>query len=307
VIRNFVKGLEVVLPSGDILQFGGKLIKSSTGYSLLHLMIGSEGTLGIVTKVFVNLFPPPHTMITLVAPYEDLSNAIKTVPAIIQNKILPMAVEFMEHEVVMVSEDFINKKWPCRQGKAHLMIILDGPSEDEVLALAERVGEICVQNGALDVFVADTRQKQHDILEIRSQIYEATRNHMVEILDLTVPRAEITRFVNEAHRLAEELGLWLPNYGHAADGNVHTNIMRATWKDGQWTETPLWQEKYPGARDRLHEIARQCNGIVSGEHGIGAVKKEYVQAFLGGKQVELMKAIKSAFDPNGIMNPGKIW
>ncbi|MCP5054555.1 MAG: FAD-binding oxidoreductase, partial [bacterium] len=139
VVRNFVKGIEVVLPDGEICQLGGQILKNSTGYSLLHLMIGSEGTLGIVTKATLNLIPPANARITLIAPFYDLENAIRVVPALAKQGILPMAVEFIEAGAIRVAEDFMKKKWPCREGKAHLMIVLDGSSEDEVLKIAEQI------------------------------------------------------------------------------------------------------------------------------------------------------------------------
>jgi glycolate oxidase len=307
VIRNFVRGIDVVLADGETVSMGGKLMKSSSGYSLINLMIGSEGTLGVITRAVISLSPEPAAMYTLVAPYDDLGDAIKTVPAIIQNKILPMAIEFVERDSITVTEDFINKKWPCQNGKADLMIIIDGSSEDEVMALSEKVGEICLEKGALDVFVADTRDKQHNILELRSGIYEAMRKHMLEILDVTVPRAEIAKFVQGVHTIGDELGMWLPTFGHAADGNVHTNIMNATWEAGVWTEIPLWREKFTIARQRIHDLGKSFGGIVSGEHGIGIVKKEYLESFIDKRQMGFMRDIKKSFDPKGIMNPKKIF
>jgi len=307
VIRNFVRGLEVVLADGTITTMGGKLMKSSTGYSLLNLMIGSEGTLGIVTKAIISLSPEPGAMYTLVAPFGDLHTAIKTVPSIIRNRILPMAVEFVERDSITVTEDFMNKKWPCANGFADLMIIIDGSNEDEVMAQAERVADLCTAGGALDVFVADTKEKQRTILELRSNIYEAMRANMLEILDVTVPRAVIAEFVGAIHEIERELCMWLPTFGHAADGNVHTNIMKARWNNGVWTEIPGWRESYPIARQRIHDSGRKFGGIVSGEHGIGIVKKEYLGDFLDGSQMRLMREIKRLFDPRGVLNPGKIF
>jgi glycolate oxidase len=307
VIRNFVRGLEIVLADGTITTLGGKLMKSSTGYSLLNLMIGSEGTLGIVTRATISLSPEPGAMYTLVAPYNDLRAAIKTVPSIIRNRILPMAVEFVERDSIAVTEDFMNKKWPCTSGFADLMIIIDGTNEDEVMTQAERVADLCTAGGALDIFVADTKEKQRTILELRSNIYEAMRSNMLEILDVTVPRAMIADFVEAIHGIEQELGMWLPTFGHAADGNVHTNIMKARWKDGVWTEIPGWKDSYRTARQKIHDLGRMFGGIVSGEHGIGIAKKEYLPDFIDGSQMRLMREIKRLFDPRGILNPGKIF
>ncbi|NQT27101.1 FAD-binding oxidoreductase [candidate division KSB1 bacterium] len=307
VIRNFVTGIEVVLPNGEIVNFGGKFVKNSTGYSLMHLMIGSEGTLGIITKATIALMAPPKEIMTLVVPYENLHDAISTVPAIIEKKILPMAVEFLERETAVLSGEHLNKTWPCAQGKAHLMIIVDGSREEEVMNLAETISEVCLANNALDVFIADTKSKQKDILDIRSGIYEAMRNYMLEILDITVPRSQIAHFVDAVNEVAVKSGMWLPTYGHAADGNVHTHLMRYQWQDGKWIEIENWEEKYQTVRKELHDLGKKYKGICSGEHGIGIVKKEYLKSFLEPEQIELMRGIKKTFDPNTILNPGKIF
>jgi glycolate oxidase len=309
VVRNFVKGLEVVLPEGEIIQLGGKLLKNSTGYSLLHLMIGSEGTLGIVTKGIFNLLPPPKIQITLIAPFNDLENAIRVVPALAKTGILPMAVEFIEDDSIKVAEDFMKKKWPCQEGKAHLMIILDGTSDDEVLYVAQQIGSVCGEFGARDVFVADTPKKQREILEIRSNIYETIKKYVIEILDIALPPSAIPGHVNTVHTLSRKYNMWLPTFGHAADGNVHTLPLRAHYLDGKWKEIPgsQWKKIYPQVRKALHDDAANRGGLVSGEHGIGMVKKEYLPGAVGENVVEKMRLIKKVFDPNNILNPGKIF
>jgi glycolate oxidase len=309
VVRNFVKGLEVVLPDGEIIQLGGKILKNSTGYSLLHLMIGSEGTLGIVTKAIFNLLPPPQTQLTLIAPFNDLENAIRVVPALTKAGILPMAVEFIEAESIKVAEDFMKKKWPCQEGKAHLMVILDGSGEDEVLNAAQQIGKVCGEFGARDVFVADTKKKQGEILEIRSNIYETIKKYVIEILDIALPPSAIPGHVNTVHRLSREYNMWLPTFGHAADGNVHTLPLRAHYLDGKWKEIPdsQWKKIYPRVRKALHDDAANRGGLVSGEHGIGLVKKEYLPGAVGQNVVEKMRLIKKVFDPNNVLNPGKIF
>ncbi|MBN2103353.1 FAD-binding oxidoreductase [bacterium] len=307
VIRNFVTGIEVVLPTGEIVNLGGKFVKNSTGYSLMHLMIGSEGTLGIITKATISLMAPPKELMTLVVPYDNLHDAISTVPAIIEKKILPMAVEFLELETAILSGKHLNKTWPCTQGSAHLMIIVDGTSEDEVMSLAETISEVCLDHNALEVFAADTRSKQRDILDIRSSIYEAMRPYMLEILDITVPRSQIAHFVDSVNAVAEKSDMWLPTYGHAADGNVHTHLMRYRWQNDEWHEIENWDEKYQTVRKELHDLGKKYQGICSGEHGIGIVKKEYLKSFLEPQQIELMRGIKKVFDPGAILNPGKIF
>ncbi|MBN1551186.1 FAD-binding oxidoreductase [bacterium] len=306
VVRHFVKGMEVVLPDGEIIDLGGKFIKNSSGYSLMHLMVGSEGTLGIITRATLSLIPPPVAVYTLVAPYQNLDDAIQTVPDILKNKIFPMAVEFIEKEPILISENYIKKSWPCSEGEAHLMVIVDGSSDEEVMKLAESISEICLRHRAMNVFVADTPQKQENILDIRSHTYEAIKNYMLEDLDITVPRSEIANFVQDIHRIEETYGIWLPTYGHAADGNVHIHIMSHRWENGVWHEIQDCHEKVPAVREVLHELGRKYKGTVSGEHGIGVIKKEFLKSYLGPRQIELIRSIKKIFDPNNILNPGKI-
>lgn len=309
VIRNFLRGLEVVLPDGRIINIGGKIMKNSTGYSLLNLITGSEGTLGVITKSTISLLPAAKSMITLVVPYNDLNDAIRTVPEIMRSEVIPMAIEFIEKDVIPIAEKYLDKTWPSKAGNADLMIILDGSSEDELMRAAEAISQVCTRNNAIDVFVADSREKQKNILDIRSQLYESIKKYVIEILDIVVPRADIAKFVKKAHEIADKYGMWVPTYGHAADGNVHNHIMRARIENGQWKELDEkeWKEKYLLIRKELHEYARLCGGMVSGEHGMGQVKKEYLAMFLGRDQVALMQSIKKLFDPNNILNPGKIF
>jgi len=309
VIRNYVRGLEVVLPTGSIVHLGGKLMKSSTGYSLLNLMVGSEGTLGIITRAIIQLMPSPQMTRTLIIPYQKLEEAIETVPLLIRRKILPLAVEFTPREVIEITEEFLRKKWPCHQGETYLLVIIDGPSDDEIDRLSEVVAEVCLKKGALDVFVADTPQKQKEVLDIRSKIYEAIKSHTVEILDIVVPRAEIAAHFKKVQEVSEKYNLWLPTFGHAADGNVHTHIMKARLEEGKMIPLPEteWREKIDHVRRELYEDCQRRGGTISGEHGIGIVKKPFLSLVLSEEEIALMRGIKRVFDPKGILNPGKIF
>ncbi len=204
VIRNYVRGLEAVLADGTVTRIGGKLMKSSTGYSLLNLLIGSEGTLGVITRVTVNLSPLPGAMNTLVIPFAKPEEAIGAVPLVLRNRIIPMAAEFMARETIAVSEHYLGKRWPCDRGEAQLMFILDADGEDELIRLAGRVCEICAAQGSMEAVVAEDRERQRNILDIRSKIYSSMRSHMLEILDLTVPRASIARFIHSVRALERE-------------------------------------------------------------------------------------------------------
>jgi len=309
VIRNYIRGLEVVLPTGEIIRPGGKLMKSSTGYNLVNLLIGAEGTLGVVTQAVIQLMPKPAVTRSLIIPYDDLQSAIDTVPDIIQAKIQPLAVEFLPREVVTITEKMLNQSWPCSQGTTYLLIILDAPSEAEMDTLSEAVAQVCLDHKALDVFVADSPQKQEQVLGIRSKIYEAIKDRNIETLDIVVPRAEIARHVARIQEVQDKHGLWLPTYGHAADGNVHTHIMCARLEKGEIVPLPddEWQPLLEKVRADLYQDCRERGGMISGEHGIGLVKKAYLSYVLDAEEIALMKRIKQAFDPDGIMNPDKIF
>lgn len=309
VIRNFVKGLEVVLPDGKIVQLGGKLLKNSTGYSLLNLMIGSEGTLGIITKAIINLLPPPHSILTLITSFTNLEKGIRFVPKLLKMGILPMAIEFMETDTIKVAEKFLNRRWPCQKGEAHLLIMIDGNSENELLKIAENIGNHCLAFGSQEIYVAETKSRQKELLEFRSNIYETIKKYVIEILDIVIPPSEIPQHLKRVHELSNQYNLWLPTFGHAGDGNVHTLPLKAHFKSNKWQKIPdsEWKKKYPKIRKALHSDAQKRGGLVSAEHGIGLLKKEYLADAVGNVSLQKMKLIKKIFDPNGILNPGKIF
>lgn len=309
VIRNYVRGLDVVLAGGDVLRLGGKYVKSSAGYNLVHLFIGSEGTLGVITRAVIQLMvKPPHTR-SLVIPFEDLAPALEAVPRMLNRGVVPMAVEFMERDVIALAEEHLNRRWPSKLGTTHLLVILDAPSAEDMERLSEAVAEVCLEGGALDVFVADTAARQEDVLAVRSRMYEAVKALTVEILDICVPRAEVAAHVGRVRELALELDIWLPTFGHAGDGNIHTHIMGARRRDGR--VIPMaedeWGPKAERVREALFRDCRERGGVVSGEHGIGLVKKSYLYLAAGDRQIGLMKGIKAVFDPGGLLNPGKIF
>lgn len=308
VIRNYVRGLEVVLPTGPVVHLGGKIMKSSTGYNLLNLIIGSEGTLGIITQATIQLMPSSEVVRYLIIPYADLEDAIETVPYLIRKKILPLAVEFVPLEVIQITEEFLKKKWPCSEGETHLLIILDASSSEEIDRFSEAVADICVEKGALDVFVADSPEKQRQILDIRSKIYEVLKPNVIEVLDIAVPRGEIARHVRKVYEVSRKYNIWLPTFGHAADGNVHTHIMKARFEDGNTIPIPEeeWREISDKVREELYQDCKSRGGVISGEHGIGIVKKHYLSYVLEDEQLQLMRGIKCLFDPHNILNPNKI-
>ena len=307
-IKRFVLGLQVVLASGQIIELGGSFMKSSTGYSLMELMIGSEGTLGIVTRVTLALLPKPGSIQTLLAPFQTVAAAIESVPAVLNRGIVPFAVEFVERSAIASAERLLKKTWPASQGPASLLLMLDGADEDLVLTQAEAIGEVLEQQGALDILLADNREKQEEILAIRSMIYEALRPGTVELFDVCVPRSQIAGHVEFVHTLEQKYQVPLPTYGHAADGNVHTNFMRNRLEEGViGEEIPEWSAKHEAVRREIFDDVIRRKGNISGEHGIGLAKRDYLINNIGETNIQLMRSIKRAFDPKGILNPGKIF
>jgi glycolate oxidase len=308
-IRNYVRGLEVVLPQGEIIRLGGKLLKSSTGYNLLHLMIGSEGTLGVITQAVIQLLPSAPKTRSMVIPFDDIHGAIDSVPGLVGRGIQPLAVEFIEQEVIRITEDYLRLRWPSSAGRTYLLVILDASSEEEMDRHSQVVAEVVLEKGALEVFIADTPKKQETVLEIRSKIYEAIKSQTIEILDVSIPRAEIPGHVERVREVSNKYNIWLPTFGHAADGNVHTHIMKARYVEGQMIPLPEaeWRAKTEQVRRELYDDGRRRGGVISGEHGIGLVKKPFLSLALDSTQIELMKGIKRLFDPQGILNPGKIF
>ncbi len=300
VIRSYVVGLEVVLPTGEVLQLGGKLIKNVAGYDLMHLFIGSEGTLGIITKATLRLYPRPGITISLVIAFDSPHDAISAVPEILRAGIRPLAMEYMERDVAEKSAELQGLKWRIEKGRCYLYIILEGSSMEELLPVAEKIDQIAREHNALETFTAIDRKDQEEILAIRSQIYSALKRYTLDVLDVAVPPARIADFVEEARKLAEEFGMeFFPIYGHAGDGNLHPQILT---KEAGGIEPERLEE----FKDRLYELAVRMGGTITAEHGVGVVRLGHFLRFADKKLVELMKGIKKVFDPNNILNPGKV-
>jgi len=306
-IRRFVLGLQVVWADGRLSNLGGKFIKSSSGYNLTDLIIGSEGTLSIITRITLSLLPRPGAISTLVAPFNSVKQAIETVPEILSRGILPTAVEFVQHEVISCAEQLLKKSWPTHDGSASLLFILDGRNEDDLLAQAEKLAELLESGGALDVLIAESPERQEEILSLRSMIYEALREGTVELFDICVPRSEIAGHVEFVKEVEERYKIQLPTYGHAGDGNVHTHYMRKVISNGLLTaEITGWRQLHLKVREELFADAAARGGVISGEHGIGRVRREYLEKNLGTVNVEVMQLIKHALDSENILNPGKV-
>lgn len=303
VTRHFVCGLEAVLASGETISSGGKLVKNATGYDLVHLLIGSEGTLAIVTKIILRLIPLPKARIDLLVPYRGFGAAADTVSDIIAHRLVPTTIEFMERDSILAVEELLQKQVPHNDAAAHLLIQLDGKRWEEVDADLEIVAELCLKHGAQDVLVAKTSHNRDRLWEARRSIIDAL-NHVSpvnQMEDVVVPRAAIPALLEGIKRIAEQHKVRIINFGHAGDGNVHVNILKDDMLDEQW------QALVPTVREEIYRLSLSLEGMITGEHGIGATRRHYLPLALDAAQIALMRRIREAFDPNQILNPGKIF
>jgi len=298
VMRNYVRGIEAVLPTGEVLNLGGPLIKNNTGYDLMHLIIGSEGTLCVITKATIRLYPKSRFSATLILPYESRADAIGTVPKILHSGIIPLAIEYVEIGELNRAAEHVGEAWPLQNGRAQLIIILSGSSEDEVYSACEAISSIAEESNAGEALIAETREEQDRILKIRSNIYTALKPNMIDILDIAVPINRLCDLMDRIDSISEKYGVYLPVYGHAGDGNLHIHIMK---EDG---EAPA---NIREIENEIYSASISLGGVITGEHGIGKLRIGEFERFIPEEERELMMKIKRIFDPNGILNPGKIF
>lgn len=302
VTRDYVRGLTAVLPTGEIIKLGGKVVKNSSGYSLKDLIVGSEGTLCVITEAILRLLPLPKKSISLLVPFDDIEKAIDTVPKIIKSKAIPTAIEFMERETILFAEDFLGKKFPDSKYDAYILLTFDGNSKQQVEVEYEAVANFCLSEGAKDVYIVDTDERKESVWSARGAFLEAIKASTTEMdeCDVVVPRNRVAEFIKYTHHIARELEVRIPSFGHAGDGNLHIYVCRDDMDEN------TWKNKLSEAFNMMYNKSKELKGLVSGEHGIGYAKREYMFNQYGNVQVELMKRIKQAFDPNNILNPGKV-
>ncbi len=302
VTRDYVRGLTAVLPSGEVVRLGGKVVKNSSGYSLKDLLVGSEGTLAVITEAILKLVPLPKITVSLLVPYPTICDAVKTVPALIKSRASLTAIEFMQQGTILFSEEYLGKAFPDKKAPAYLILTVDGNDRTTVDAEIDRVAEMCLENGAQDAFIVDTDERKTSVWSARGAFLEAIKASTTEMdeCDVVVPRNKIADFVLYIDSLATELGIRIPSFGHAGDGNLHIYVCRDD------LEQSAWEQKLEKAFDELYKKAREMGGLVSGEHGIGFAKRPYLLADLGETQLAVMRGVKAAFDPNNILNPDKV-
>ena len=304
VTKDYVLNLEVVLPNGEIIWTGANTLKNSTGYNLTQLMIGSEGTLGIITKIVLKLLPQNAHNVLMLVPFYKASQACEAVSAIFRAGIVPSALEFMERDAIdwtlKYHDDIsVNVK---DEVQAHLLIEVDGNYPDILFSEAEKIMTVLEQFEIDEVLFADTEDEKNALWKMRRSVAEAVKsNSIYKEEDTVVPRYELPKLLEGIKSIGNKYGFKSVCYGHAGDGNLHVNIIKSDMSDDNWlTQVPL------GIRE-IFALTVALKGTISGEHGIGFVQKNYMDIAFTRTHLELMESIKRVFDPNNILNPGKIF
>ena len=305
VTRRYVYGLECVLPNGDIVHFGGKRMKDVTGYDLVHLLVGSEGTLALFTKITLKLLPLPRASADLLVLFPDPKSAIKMVPTIMtESGIIPTAVEFMDRLAAQTTCDYLNEHIAIGEAGAMLLITVDGYDDAQVEADYETIGELCLKHDALEVYVADNPTTSERVWRVRRSIAEALKVYFPfqSVEDIVVPFADIPRIIPKLNEISAQYDVLIPCYGHAGDGNLHATLLK---KPEMQVEE--WEINLDKILEELYRATVALGGTISGEHGIGHKRKKYLRLAMTPEEIGLMRRIKLAFDPNYILNPGKVF
>lgn len=304
VVKDYVLNLEVVLPSGEIIWTGANVLKNATGYNLTQLVVGSEGTLGIITKIVLKLIPAVKHDLLILVPFRSAVQACEAVNDIFLTGYTPSAIEFMERDAIEWSMKYVETSAVDLPADiaAHLLIEVDGNNLDELYKDIEAISAIVQRYDVGEILFADSHEQKQMLWTLRRKVGEAVKSNSVyKEEDTVVPRAELPELLRIVKEIGREFGFHSVCYGHAGDGNLHVNIVKAGMTDEDWkTKLPF------GIRKLFTEVVR-LGGTISGEHGIGLVQREYMDVAFGTVQMQLMKRIKDVFDPNGILNPGKIF
>jgi glycolate oxidase len=304
VVKDYVMNLEVVLPTGEIIWTGANVLKNATGYNLTQLMVGSEGTLGIVTKAVLKLLPHPKYALLMLVPFKDPVNACAAVSAIFMAGYTPSVLEFMERDALEFVMQYVDS---CivpltDEVQAHLLIEVDGNDVDVLMKEMEGISEVVMQFDCGDILFADDAQQKAELWKLRRRAAEAVKaNSIYKEEDTVVPRAELPLLLKGVKEIERKYGFKSLCYGHAGDGNLHVNILKGDLTDEQWNGS------LKKGIVEIFELVKTLGGTISGEHGIGLVQKEYLPIVFDETQMRLMKGIKTIFDPNNILNAGKIF
>ena len=304
VTKDYVLNLEVVLPSGDVIWTGANVLKNATGYNLTQLMIGSEGTLGIITKIVFKLIPLPTKEISMLIPFKSSEMACKAVSAVFRAGLHPSALEFMERDAIEWTLKYTDAKINnlTDDTQAHLLIEVDGNDIELLYKDCEKIADVLLEFDCGEILIADSKSQKDQLWNIRRRVSEAVKaNSVYKEEDTVVPRAELPLLLKGVKQIGKKYGFISVCYGHAGDGNLHVNIIK-----GQMNEVDWNKNLKKGIRE-IFQLTKKLGGTISGEHGIGLVQKDYLDIVFSKKNIEIQKNIKNLFDPNNILNPGKIF
>jgi glycolate oxidase len=302
VTKDYILGLEFVLADGSIITTGGKIVKNVTGYNLSGILIGSEGTLAVLTKIFLRLIPAPRHTIDMLIPFPSLHEAAEAVHAILVNRIVPCAIEFMERDAIVLVSRFLNRDMHFPDAGAHLLIQINGNSEQAVLDDIETIGT-AVRVDQETIILAQSPLQRERLWKARRSIREAIHAESPVFLaeDCVVPRSKIPEFLTELKSFFESRSLRSVMFGHAGDGNVHIDVLKGN------LDYNRWKIMLPDLKREIYKRAIGLGGTITGEHGVGYIRRDYLNLALSMEEIELLKRIKKAFDPKGILNPDKIF
>lgn len=304
VTKDFVLNLEVVLPNGEIIHTGANTLKNSTGYNLTQLMVGSEGTLGIITKAVLKLIPMPKWNVLMLVPFKSAEEACEAVSAIFQSGVVPSALEFMERDAIDWTLKYVEDvQLPVQNDiQAHLLIEVDGNHMDAIMSDCEAISNVLSQYNVGEILFADDETQKNQLWKLRRKVGEAVKSNSVyKEEDTVVPRYELPKLLKAVKHIGEKYGFQSVCYGHAGDGNLHVNIIKGEMSDEKWSRD------LSVAISEIFKVCVELNGTLSGEHGIGWVQKDYMSIAFSPTELDLMKAIKKVFDPKNILNPSKLF
>jgi glycolate oxidase len=303
VVKDYVLNLEMVLPNGEIIWTGANVLKNATGYNLTQLVVGSEGTLGVVTKIVLRLIPHPQHDLLILVPFRSATQACEAVNAVFQAGIIPSAMEFMERDAIDWAMRFVETNLEVAGDvEAHLLIEVDGNDEEVLMKQMEKITGLLQQFAIGEILFAETADQKASLWKLRRTVAEAVKqNSVYKEEDTVVPRAELPALLNGVKSIGKKYGFKSVCYGHVGDGNLHVNVIKGDLSDEDWNE------KLPQGIREIFQLCVKLGGTLSGEHGIGWVQKPYMNIAFNETQMRLMREIKHVFDPRGILNPGKIF
>ena len=299
--KDYLLGLECVLANGELIRIGGKTVKNVMGYNISGLIAGSEGTLAVITKLYLRLIPQPVASLDMLIPFSSLNNAIDAVYKILKSRIIPTTLEFMEADAIALTRDHLKTEMPFPDAEAHLLVRLDGSSADILHRDVDKILNT-LELTQTNIRLAESDQQKEAIWKARRSIRDSIQKKSPVFLaeDCSVPRSKIPEFLKSLKEYLSSEGLRSIMFGHAGDGNVHIDVLKGDM------DYKVWQEMLPGLKSEIYRRAINLGGSITGEHGIGYLRKNYIPLAMSKEEIELHRQIKKAFDPKGILNPGKL-